>query len=905
MLIGGYSRKNHIKGGVAGYVRHDLEKQTKLICISGDDTELICETALFEIKLKKTNLYILGVYRPPNANLDSAIDILAEQLDKTLDSDKNIVVMGDINVDNLTENNDKLKLDELLTSYQITRMSLPPTRLTIDTSKSIDWICTNMNYKQIHTSVISSGLSDHTAQTVTIAIQKIKENIRENKRVFNKKAIEMFKARLQNQNWDHLYVQEDTNKAYDTFHNILQLILDETCPIKSFRTKQNKNIRQCWDSECTKLKNDFLQALERAQRTGKFEDKLEMAAKKKKYDTKLKKLRKEKMAEHIDGAENKSKALWQAINNERKAKTSSNTQLHLKTNNTLITDPIDVANCFNDFFSTIADRTLQNTINLNPNLDEYEPPPPIEQNLIFERTTVKEILKIIDSLKPKTSSGIDQISSKLIKHCKEELLSPLTFIFNKSLAEGTFPNQLKIAKVYPKYKTGPTNEINSYRPISLISTFSKILEKIVLHRLLNHLQQNKLLTDKQHGFLKGRSTATALIQMIEYIIDRLEEGCTAACLFLDFSKAFDCLNHDQLLRKLESLGIRRKTQNWFRSYLTGRKMLVEINCTENNTIQNVQSRATHVNRGVPQGSVLGPVLFLLLTNDMPNWLGDTCHTVMYADDTALTIANKSINTLQENITTSYNKTKNYCSKNDLVLNEKKTVQMIFSNLRRNPDVTLPDLETKDNTKHLGIIIDNKLTWKPQIDQLCKKLSASNYVIRRMMQISGLDTARVAYFALFESYLRYGITIWGGSSKNNLERLLINQKRAIRCLAGLNYRDSCREHFINLNILTVISLYIRETILHAVKTSQKRHSDLHNHNTRHATDFTLPPHHLSLYKKKPSYKGAAYYNHLPEHLKNQPPQLFKRKLTLWLQERPFYTEQEFITSRWDNDLPLQL
>lgn len=905
MLIGGFSRKNHIKGGVAGYVRHELEKQTKLICTSRDDTELICETALFEIKLKKINLHILGVYRPPNANIDSAIDILTEQLDKTLESDRNVVVMGDINVDNFTENNDKSKLDELLTSYQITRMSLPPTRITADSSTSIDWICTNMDCKQINTSVILSGLSDHTAQIITITTQKIKENIKENKRMINKKAMELFKTKLQKQNWDHLYVQEDTNKAYDTFHNTLQLILDETCPRKSFKLKQNKNIRKCWDSECTRLKNDFLQALEKSQCTGKFEDKTEMAAKKKKYDTKLKTLRKEKMAEHINGADNKSKALWQAINNERKAKTSSNTQLHLQINGIRITKPIDVANCFNDFFSTIADRTLQNTTKPNPNLDEHELPPPIEQNLNFEQTTAKEILKIIDSLKSKTSAGIDQISSKLIKYCKEELLNPLTFIFNKSLTEGIFPNQLKIAKVYPKYKTGPTNEINSYRPISLISTFSKIIEKIVLERLLKHLEQNKLLTNKQHGFLKGRSTATALTQLIEYVIDQLEEGRTAACLFLDFSKAFDCLNHDQLLRKLENLGIRRKALNWLHSYLSGRKMLVEINCTENSMVQSVQSKATYINRGVPQGSVLGPVLFLLLTNDMPSGLGDTCHTVMYADDTALTTANKSMDTLQINLTTLYSKTKDYCKNNDLVLNEKKTVQMTFSNLRGNPETTIPDIETKNNTKHLGIIIDNKLTWKPQIDQLCKRLSASNYVIRRIKQISGLDTAKIAYFALFESYLRYGIAIWGGTSKNNLERLLTNQKRAIRCLAGLNYRDSCREHFINLNILTVISLYIRETILHAIETSQKRHYDLHNHNTRHATDFTLPPHHLSLYERKPSYRGAAYFNHLPEHLRNQPPKLFKRKLTQWLLERPFYTQQEFTNSKQENNLPFQL
>lgn len=877
-----------------GYVKHDLEKYTKLICTSGNETELICETALFELKTKKANILILGVYRPPSANLDQAINILTEQLDRSLNSHRNIILMGDINVDNLSENNDKLKLDDLLTSYQITRVSLPSTRITRDTAKSIDWICTNINQQIIETSVILSGLSDHTAQIITINTENTTEILKERKRTFSNRAIQLFKARLQLQNWDVLDLKEDINNTYDTFNTIIQNILNETCPLQTYKHKKNNNTKQYWDPECTRLRTEYLKALEKEQCTGSEENKKETARRKKLYDTRLKSLRKKCLTEHISGAENKSRALWQVINKERKVKANNNTELHLRIDNITITKPSEVANCFNSFFSTIAQKTLQDHNNTqNAALDKYQPPPPTEQTFNFKPATPQEILKIIETLKPKSSSGVDNISAKIIKACKNELLNPLTLITNKSLVQGTFPNQLKIAKIYPKYKSGPINETNSYRPISLISTFSKIIEKVVLVRLLNYLELHKLLTNQQHGFLKGRSTATALIQLTEHIIDQLEEGCTATCLFLDFSKAFDCLNHEQLLKKLEHLGIRGTAQNWFRSYLTNRKMVVEISSVQNNIVQRFQSTTAEIHRGVPQGSVLGPVLFLLLTNDMPSWLGDICHTVMYADDTALTIANKSIETLQQNATTYFNKTKQYCASNELVLNDKKTVQMTFSNHHRHNDILLPDLEIKTNTKYLGTIIDNKLTWKPHIDQLCKKLSAGNYVIRRIKQISGLDAAKVAYFALFESHLRYGIATWGGTSKGNLERILINQKRAIRCLADLKYQESCRIHFKNLKILTVVSLYIKEVILHTVKyTTQQRFSDLHQYNTRRGGDYVLPAHHLSMYKKKPSYKGAAFFNHLPEHLKSLPPHRFGKQLTLWLQDKPFYTVEEF-------------
>jgi hypothetical protein len=188
-------------------------------------------------------------------------------------------------------------------------------------------------------------------------------------------------------------------------------------------------------------------------------------------------------------------------------------------------------------------------------------------------------------LKPKTSSGFDEISAKLVKMCKNELSPPLTNIVNKSLKQGIFPSILKLSKVYPKYKKGSTTDTSSYRPISLIPTFSKIFEKIVLHRLLCHLENNHLLTLQQHGFLKGRSTTTALIQLTEHIIDQLEEGCLVTSLFLDFSKAFDCLNHNHLLKKLNALGINGSEAKWFHTYLSDRNQLVEIHYTENNTFK--------------------------------------------------------------------------------------------------------------------------------------------------------------------------------------------------------------------------------------------------------------------------------------------------------------------------------
>lgn len=895
-LIGGFSRKAHIKGGVAGYARKNMMKQVKFLGISQENTELVCEVAAFEIKLKKENIQVLGVYRPPNAALEDAIDILTEQLNMFLQTNKQTIIMGDINVDNMVENSNNSKLEELLATYSIARLKLPPTRVTNETSKSIDWICTNINPDRLKTIVTTSGLSDHTAQIAEIKTHKISpKSSKEEKRLFTKKETDLFKAKLQTQNWDSTTHTDEANQAYNNFHNTIQAILNKTCPLRTVNCSRVLK-KGCWDDECRILKNAYIIALEKEQRTGLAEDKAALAARKKDYDQKLKRLRKEQTAAHINQAANKSKALWQVINNERNAVTNKNHELTLLINDQLTHNPIQIANHFNEFFATIADKTIQNsnTILHATNVNRIQT---LNNKLHFHPATHVEVIKAIDSLKPKTSSGIDDISAKLIKKCKEELVSPLTNVINKSLKQGIFPTQLKTSKVYPKYKKGPKTETISYRPISLISTFSKIFEKIILERLTTHLETHRLLTNQQHGFLKGRSTATAIIQLIEHIIDQLEDGCIVNSLFLDFSKAFDCLNHEHLLKKLRNLGVGVREEEWFRSYLKDRKQLVEITHTKNNIKQKIYSEKWDIKRGVPQGSVLGPVLFLLLTNDLPDWLQNSCQTVMYADDTVITLSDRNADTLKISTTSHFNQTKQYCSQNDLVLNENKTVQIAFTTKNKNQQVhPLPGLEVSTTTKYLGITIDSSLSWNPHLKQLCKRLSSSIHVIRRIHHIGGLDVAKVAYFALFESHLRYGIATWGGAADTNLKKVLVQQKRAVRCLASIPREDSCKEHFKDLKILTVVSLYIRETIMHAVNTQQLRHHSVHQHNTRHASDFSLAPHHLSLFKMKPSYKGALLFNHLPEYLKAQEPQHLKRQLTLWLQERPFYTENEFLRNR---------
>uniref|UniRef100_A0A1B6IN72 Reverse transcriptase domain-containing protein n=1 Tax=Homalodisca liturata TaxID=320908 RepID=A0A1B6IN72_9HEMI len=309
-------------------------------------------------------------------------------------------------------------------------------------------------------------------------------------------------------------------------------------------------------------------------------------------------------------------------------------------------------------------------------------------------------------------------------------------------------------------------------------------------------------------------------------------------------------------------------------------------------VQFVKSSPKEITRGVPQGSVLGPILFILFTNDMPQQLGDLSTCLMFADDTTLIISGDTTANLKERSAQSLHKAYKYCKDNDLVANTTKTKQICF--WRSNAEtVGLENIVLEDKVKLLGMTIDRKLTWTPHVDNLCKTLSSGLYAMRRLKQVADINTARTAYFGLCEPHIRYGLIVWGGTSHGNMERVLILQKRAIRILADLQPLETCRNSFKDLKIKTVVNLYIQEAIMYADKHEPLRNDKIHNYNTRHASFFVTPQHRLTLYERQPLYIGCKLHNHLPDNIRGLKGQDLRRELSRWLTDRPFYSLAEFL------------
>lgn len=856
-LMSFYCRTEHIHGGVCIYARSNL--LCKEVCIKKYTSEFNAEFCAMEIGNKTL---IITVYRSGRGDDDMFLQLFDQLLNDIVDKYSRIFILGDFNIDFKGASSILSELASIMECYGLCAAIVDYTRVFNNSKSCIDNILTNICKDDFVSGVIEPGISDHYGQYINVNLDVESVVKRHKVRKITKLGLLKLKSDLENMNFNDIYEADSVEYMADSLLTRCMTSISQHIPLC---TVGDNAAPVNWFNNCLKEKRKSLSTVKLISNNSSnvlYKDlyklllidykKSIVLAKRKAYD------------EYIENSHNRSKDVWKIIKYETN-------QLNPNTDSNNIS-----ADDYNNFFVHVAsdvikdlsiDADLQSTLLMNI--------PCVPHSFAFLPIIEDDIRDAIRHRKRSHSYDMYLMSSSLIEVMGPFLIKPLTHLFNKCINEGVFPNSLKKSRVVPIYKNGDNNNLGNYRPISIVPLFGKIFEIVIKNRLNQYFEKYDILHSSQFGFRNKHCTIQAVARIVEDIVTGLEKGEHIGLTLCDLSKAFDCVSHELLIRKLSKYGIRGPPLDLLQSYLNDRTQCVSVN--------GKMSDLCEVVSGVPQGSVLGPLLFIVYINDLFCYLFPE-RGICYADDTSLLSAANSLDDLTFGMSRIVNLAEIWFTHNSLRLNVDKTQRIIFTNKAGS---VVGDCN--ENVKILGLTLDNNLNWKSHILILKTKLSSVFFIVRRIRDMVSDSTLLTIYYSMFQCHLRYGVHLWGNSSHSiTLFRL---QKKVVRAIARASHLEHCKPYFVKFQILTLPSLYILHQLLeiHKTKNAYSLSSSYHNYNTR-GSDMIRPPRYR-LDKSSKNSLNIGLYNLLHRSTKDLCFKQFKLNIKRFLLQNAFYSVGE--------------
>lgn len=774
-----------------------------------------------------TDTCIICIYRPHGYKDSSNFVHSIDSLLKTLSTYKNILLCGDINIDILPNTSDKRSYDYLnvLASHGI----LPGHSFPTHNKTCLDHAMVKSSQEAICL-VLETSITDHDC--VAVGLHHGTRLEYTNKQI-NRIDYQHLDFEMKGLNLQPVLDCSDANTATDLLVDLLTSAIKKCT--KPIATSKRKRISKPWITigllRCMRNRDNLHKKVK------KDPDNEVLKTTYRRYknfcNNLLKKVKRNYEKEEIKAAGSNSKKLWDSIKKITGSLNKKDRSPELISSH----NPKESINKVNDFFANIGKKlagiTSQTQLTNKVEHDEDTSTSPAFSLILFP-TNEDEVLSLIDDLKENCAVGIDGIPGKVVKRYKHLLTIPLTHICNLAISTGVFPRAFKTALIKPIHKSGDGDCVNNYRPISVLPSISKILEKIINKRLKHFLESNNLLSAQQFGFRQGKSTSDAVLELTNAIANDLDNKRKCLTIFLDLAKAFDTVSVPKLMSKMERIGIRGLPLKLLGDYLGDRKQRVKID--------NWCSQETPVNFGVPQGSVLSPTLFLIYINELTNLRIPGCKIFSFADDTALYFSGQDWMEVFALAQSGFCKVNNWLLRNTLTLNVTKTKYIPFA-LKANylppPALNIiahtcetgsvscsrscscPTIQATDNIKYLGVTLDHSLSFKQHTECLVPRLRKLIFIFRKLRHVAHRQVIRMVFHALCQSIVQYCIVCWGGAAKTHLIEVERAQRAILKVAAGLPFRYPTVDLYKEWDVLTVRQSFILQTVLkiHSTLTYQ--------------------------------------------------------------------------------------